>query len=198
MFPNPSTPPSPFGPASSSANAVASSSQPPIQPQRYASSGYYESAPNGSPSMLPAPLPHKEDHHVLIHNMLPNEGVQGTSVKIKCDVTFPPSPPPSTLGPESETKPQTHGRALRVVFGSHPVQTQVSVLGGANQNGGQLCELLATVPSWSTTGAASMGRGSKIPVYVQVLDGAHAIIETVHSGEFTFAAKRELQSSWAE
>lgn len=49
-----------------------------------------------------------------------------------------------------------------------------------------MCQLNAVVPSWSSTGASAMGRQNTIPVFVQVLDGSHAIIETVTMGDFSY------------
>ena len=150
------------------------------------SMGAYESIPQtASPAMLTPLLPNSEDHHVVIHELTPHEGSQGTHLIIKCDVDFP-TPPPSVANGSPNGGSRSAGRALRVVFGSHPVQTQVMMLSGRMPGRGQMCQLSAVVPSWSSTGASAMGRGSVIPIYVQVLDGAHAIVETIHSGEFTY------------
>lgn len=200
----PPSPPSPYSPHTPVPNAVASTSYQTLAPpsgqqrqpqQQYISPNYYDQVPTASPSMLTlAVLPQVEENHVLIHELQPTDGAQGTQMTIKCDVNFPPSPPPSNSGNSPPENTSSHGRALRVVFGTHPVQTQVMVLNSANGDGGQLCQLNATVPSWSSTGAATMGRGSRIPVYVQVLDGSHAIVETVHSGEFTYSTMGSTRS----
>lgn len=148
--------------------------------------GTYGSIPQAaSPSMLTTSLlPTPDEQHVVIHESIPHEGGQGTHISIKCDVNFP-TPPPSVAGSPTNG-PRSAGRALRVVFGNHPVQTQVMMLSGRMAGRGQMCQLSAVVPSWSSTGASGMGRGSIIPIYVQVLDGTHAIVETIHSGEFTY------------
>lgn len=191
--PSPSSPFSPHTPGRS--NAVASSSYQTIatntgiqrQQPHYMSPSYHEHVSSASPAILnAAPVPHPEEHHVKVLEVHPIEGAQGTQMTIKCDVNFPPSPPASHSGNSPPDNPASQGRALRVVFGTHPVQTQVMVLNSANVDGGQTCQLNAAVPSWSSTGAATMGRGSKIPVYVQVLDGSHAIVETIWSGDFTY------------
>lgn len=110
---------------------------------------------------------------------------------VKCDV-FPPTPPPSNSEgspPIPSPAPPSRGKALRVVFGQHPVQTAVNLLmTEAGIGPGQLCQLTAIVPSWSTTGAAAVGRSNRVPVYVQVLAETHAIVETVMMGEFAYTS----------
>lgn len=142
------------------------------------------------PSMMQsnsAPLEEATHQHVTIYEHGPSEGCQGTTLTIKCDVNFPPSSPDDTSRSPGH-QASSSGRALRVVFGQHPVQTQVMVLSNQStaSNGGQMCQLNAVVPSWSSTGASAMGRQNTIPVFVQVLDGSHAIIETVTMGDFSY------------
>jgi len=202
----PPSPSSPFSPHHPHPNAVASSSSSSYRhvqvdnhpPSQYISPGfgYYDTMQTASPAPLSAAaLPRSDEQHVLVHELSPHEGVQGTQLTIKCDVNFPPTPPASIAGGASpQRRPRPAGRALRVVFGSHPVQTQVMMLTNRSAEGGQLCQLSAVVPSWSSTGASALGRGNQIPVYVQVLDGNHAIVETIHSGEFTYSAAAKGES----
>ncbi|KAL7424110.1 hypothetical protein Q5752_001695 [Cryptotrichosporon argae] len=120
-----------------------------------------------STSTAPPPPPVQ---HVNVHEYFPQEGAQGTQLNIKCDIDYPPGPTASS-------------RAVRVVFGSYPVPTKVTPLSvrGTEQH----CQLNVTVPSWSSTGEHAPG-ASSVPVYIQVLDGNHAIIDAVLLGEFHY------------
>jgi hypothetical protein len=153
----------------------------------------FDSLTTTSPALLQnSMLPMHEDQHLIVHEYGPQEGSQGAQIAIKCDVNFPATPPPShaessSLGPLPVRS--SAGKALRVVFGQHPVQTTVHLLMAQARIGpGQLCQLTATVPSWSSTGAAGMGRSNRVPVYVQVLAETHAIVETVMMGEFAYTS----------
>ena len=53
---------------------------------------------------------------------------------------------------------------------------------------GQLCQLTAVAPSWSSTGIAGAGRANRVAVYVQVLAETHVIVETIMVGEFTYSS----------
>ena len=189
----PPSPTSPFNPSTPGTSLYhtrvpsnQSSSRPYMSPSLAAQ---IDSLAAASPALLQSGiLPSSDDQHVTVHEFAPQEGAQGTQLTIKCDVKIPPTPPPSRHGPASpEETLHSHGRALRVVFGTHPVQTQVLVLNNQRLMGaGQMCQLNAIVPTWSSTGAGSIGRANRIPIYVQVLDGSHAIVETVPLGEFTY------------
>ncbi|WWD16017.1 hypothetical protein CI109_100442 [Kwoniella shandongensis] len=155
-------------------------------------SGQFNDLSTQSPAILhgqPRPGPSNvSESHVAVHEWGPDEGTQGTQLTVKCDVNFPSSTPSSINdGSSPDPSPRMSGKALRVVFGQHPVQTAVHLLMNSSQmGGGQLCQLSATVPSWSTTGAGGMGGGNRVQVFVQVLAENHAIIESVPLGDFVY------------
>nr|XP_019013666.1 uncharacterized protein I206_01737 [Kwoniella pini CBS 10737]OCF52447.1 hypothetical protein I206_01737 [Kwoniella pini CBS 10737] len=126
---------------------------------------------------------------VTVYEWGPREGVQGNQIIIKADVILPSTTPPansdgSSPHPSPRSKPT---KALRVVFGTHPVQTAVTTLDtSSGSQDGQYYQLMATVPSYSSTGAGSQGYGNKVNVSVQVLAGDFAIVETVPVGEFLY------------
>ncbi|OCF41451.1 hypothetical protein I317_04752 [Kwoniella heveanensis CBS 569] len=128
--------------------------------------------------------------HVTVHEWGPREGQQGTQISIKCDVNFPSTTPPPRDGSPRSTPSMSSGKALRVVFGGHPVQTAVHLLQTSTSQLGQSCQMVATVPSLSCTNAPVMGYGSKVNVYVQVLAENHAVIEQVPLGEFMYSGSQ--------
>ena len=155
------------------------------------------------------------EQHVTVQEYGPSEGTQGTQIIVKCQVHFPSTPPSSNdtspqgashsvrfgggnSGPSYDGSAGTSaassskGRAMRLVFGQHPVQTKVHLMTNSNTSNvtmaGQLCQLSATVPPWSVTGNGIKGRSNKVPIYVQVLAGGSNILETVPLGDFTYAS----------
>lgn len=132
-----------------------------------------------STTLLPQP-----ERHLFVHEWSPNEGTQGTSFTVRCDINFPPSLDPA------DSQSSNQGKALRLVFGTHPVQTHVQLLSGSSSiGGGQTCLLTAAVPSLSSTGV--MGKTNRVFVYIQVLNEHHGIVESIQLGEFTYGAKGE-------
>lgn len=110
------------------------------------------------------------------------EGPPGTMIDIRCEVNFPPSPPNSPNHPGGVSR----GRALRVVFGIHPVQTAVQTYTDQNRvTDGQLCQLTATVPNWSSTGATPSGQGFRVTVAVQVM-ADQLVVDHIPIGDFTY------------
>jgi len=185
-FPNPPSPSSPYIPSSPTVYPQASTSA--LRPPTYMSphlTQQFEGMSTTSPHIGTIPNLPDTDHTTLtVHEVSPREGTQGVQMTIDCDVDFPQSPQSSTVD-ESPGRPS--GKALRVVFGAHPVQTSVHVLDHIGRSGpGQFCRLTATVPSWTNTGTG--GRSNKVAIYIQVLAESHAIMETVPMGEFTYTA----------
>ncbi|KAK8869715.1 hypothetical protein IAR55_000283 [Kwoniella newhampshirensis] len=179
--------PSTSAPYATSVGSAMLQSRPYMSPHL---SGQFNELSTHSPAMLqsrPGPSSMVESH-VVVHEWGPNEGAQGTQISVKCDVNFPSSTPSSINdGSSPDPSPRMSGKALRVVFGQHPVQTAVHLLMTPGQMGaGQMCQLSATVPSWSTTGAAGMGGGNRVQVFVQVLAENHAIVESVPLGDFIY------------
>ncbi|WVQ69941.1 uncharacterized protein L199_008164 [Kwoniella botswanensis] len=128
---------------------------------------------------------------VTVYEWGPREGTQGTQIVIKADVNLPSStPPPNPDGSSPNPSPQSKPtKALRVVFGGHPVQTAVTTVDMSNNSQeSQYYQLMATVPSFSSTGTASQGYGNKVNVAVQVLAGDFAIVETVQLGDFMYTS----------
>jgi hypothetical protein len=120
------------------------------------------------------------DQHLCVHEWAPSDGAQGTPVTVKCDINYPASP----NGSQPAT-PLNQGKALRIVFGTHPVQTSVQLLSTSSQlSTGQTCLLTAIAPSLSSTGL--MGKTNRVNLYVQVLNEQHAIVESVQLGEFMY------------
>ena len=194
----PASPPSPY-PSSSPGPSASNSYHPSsgIVPNRPYMSPYlsqhFDALSTSSPALLQNDmLPMLEDQHVIVHEFGPQEGTQGTQLIIRCDINLPSTPPASNAegsSPLPSPVASSQGRALRVVFGQHPVQTAVHILMAQARIGpGQLCQLTAVVPSWTSTRAAAIGRSNRVPVYVQVLAENHAIVETVMLGEFAYTA----------
>nr|XP_018263729.1 uncharacterized protein I303_03601 [Kwoniella dejecticola CBS 10117]OBR85887.1 hypothetical protein I303_03601 [Kwoniella dejecticola CBS 10117] len=194
-------PPSPSSPYSShepNPGPSASTSTPSYQnpgssflPSRsYMSSPHISQQFDNLTTSTPGLLPQAgNERPVTVYEWGPREGVQGNQIMIKADVNLPSTTPPanpdgSSPHPSPHSKPT---KALRVVFGTHPVQTAVTTLesSGGSQDG-QYYQLVATAPSYSSTGAGSQGYGNKVNVSVQVLAGDFAIVETVPLGEFSY------------
>ncbi|WVR05285.1 hypothetical protein IAU60_002297 [Kwoniella sp. DSM 27419] len=175
-------PPSPPSPGSSTSYMA----RQPMPPHPHAHSQHQQTYV--PPQMDNYSAPPASSSHVTVHEWGPREGQQGTQISIKCDVAFPSnSPPPADGSPRGLNG--ASGKALRVVFGTHPVQTAVQLLAQGQSQLGQLCQLSATTPSWSNTGAGSMGYGNSVSVYVQILSEDHAIIESVPLGPFTYSGQ---------
>jgi hypothetical protein len=197
---DPPSPPSPYitsSPTLSRKAHVTSSMIPPLPYDSPHLSHQFESLGTTSPAFMQPPIlsnpidptsPPLAHQHIASHEFTPREGSPGTQIVVKCDVIFPPTPPLAHLdGSTSEDTSPSQGKALRVVFGSHPVQTAVHVLMSTGRSGaGQFCQLTATVPSWSSVGLT--GRNNSVAVYVQVLAETHAIVETIFLGDFYYTA----------
>ncbi|WWC89923.1 uncharacterized protein L201_004852 [Kwoniella dendrophila CBS 6074] len=143
---------------------------------------------------------------VSVYDWGPREGSQGAQIIIKADVNLsstssntPPinNPDGSSSSPHPSPNNIQPTKALRVVFGTHPVQTAVTTIdtSSVNNQESQYYQLTATVPSFSSTGASSNTQGgyggngnNKVNVSVQVLSGDFAIVETVPLGEFMYTS----------
>lgn len=130
------------------------------------------------------------DQHVYVHEWTPSDGVQGTPVTVRCDINYPPTS--TSSDPLEPPAPLNQGKALRVVFGSHPVQTSVQLLPPSGQStGGQTCLLTAIAPSLLSTGVTN--KSNRVYVYLQVLDEHHTIVESIQLGEFIYMTPK---SEW--
>lgn len=132
------------------------------------------------PTPLPPAAPYASDHKITIHSTTSMQGSPGAEFTVKCDLSFPESAPssPSLRGEASSRR----NRAIRIVFGSHPLPTTVTQL--HDPSGLQLVHLKAQVPGWTLV--ATSASGNRVPVSVQVLLDGQEVVGSVLLGDYAY------------
>jgi hypothetical protein len=109
------------------------------------------------------------------------QGSPGGELTVKCELSFPPSPPPSPH--HALEDPSRRDRAVRIVFGTHPLPTTVTQISDPSSRG-QVVHLKVQVPGWPQV--ATSATGNRVPVVIQVLLGGTEIVGSVILGDYAY------------
>lgn len=129
----------------------------------------------------PTPAPAFSSDQISVHETTVMQGSPGGEFTVKCELCFPPSPAESPS--QSADGAPARDRAVRIVFGQHPLPTTVTQIQDPLTSG-QMVHLKVQVPGWSLVATAASG--NRVPVSIQVLLGGVEIVGSVALGDYSY------------
>ena len=109
---------------------------------------------------------------ITIFDVAPQQGYEGTAIRITCDLKFPPTP--------AADRGDTSGNRIRLVFGVLAVETSVAAPVTPGEN--YIVSAVAPPLHAATRGGASWS----VPVWLEAIAEPYGVIERVGLGEFHY------------